>query len=179
MAKRYFSQAWQKSEIDAVIEQIEEIAHGAVTSAHAVDHQAAVRQREYAQRAGQPHEVHGKRDRAGGGAGKRLDFTGREAHRRVRAETHGFVARIGKTSDYLPLGTHPLQQTDGLEELEVPGFPVERPGDGPALGIDGPGSPGGGGYIRILRPARGGHCLSTSFRWRERTRSWLKLLMET
>src|SRR5262245_20347063 len=33
-------------------------------------------------------------------------------------------------------------------------------------------------YIRILCPARGGHSLSTSFLWRVRAVSWLKLFRE-
>ena len=63
------------------------------------------------------------------------------------------------------------KQAHGLEELEVPGFAVEHFGDRPARRIGGRRSLPKGGYIRIFRPARGGHCLSTSFRWRERTRS--------
>src|ERR1039457_2215143 len=150
-----------------MVEQVEEIAQRGVVRPNSLIDQFAIRTGQHPQRAVQPEEVHPHHRWTFAAPLQRLDLAGGEPHRRIRRETHHFACRVVEPAHHVALRRHPRHQPDRLEELEQVRFSLEQVRDRPAR------------YSSIFWPARGGHCRRTSFRCRVRTRSWLKLFIET
>src|SRR5207249_2225086 len=167
-----------------VVENVQKVAQDMVFHARTDDDQLGVVVRQDTQRADKAHEVY----RHAGGlalfAGKRLELAGRKGNRRMGREMHNLMLGVDELSYGLARGRQPFQQSHGLKEIEAERLALEHLPDFWAYRsrrlcslhavFD-----GFRVYIKILCPARGGHCSNTSLLCIVVVTSWLKLFIDT
>src|ERR1019366_3845389 len=148
-----------KKRNNTVVENIEKINRGTIAGAGALRQQGGVVERHYTFRAGQTHEVDLHPAGTVAGPFERLHFAGGKSQSGIRDEPHNFRAGRIESPHGRFAGEKALQKANGLKELKeirrLPEFRFHR----------------GDAYIRMVWPARGGHCFSTSLRWRVLTTS--------
>src|SRR5581483_9372612 len=99
-----------------------------------------------------------------------LNFAGRERGLRVCTEAHHFLLRRHEVSHRRAMRQNALQHLHRLVEFHRVRMVLQQPAQAGLLRKR---------YSNTRFPARGGHSQSTSFRWRVRAASTLKLFSDT
>ncbi len=155
-----------------MIEDVEEVAHGAVVRAQAFADERRVIEWKDTLGTCQPHEIDEHARLGAFGPLEAGDLARRKTEVGTRSEADDLRVGIRELAHGLAAGQKPAEEPHGLEETErerlcAQGFfqfgTVRR----------------GAIYSRIFVPARGGHRRRTSFLWRVETLNWLKLLSVT